>query len=184
MLDGDYGAAKGLGCRMGPAASQQQDRDGRGLCWQHQRCQHLVRLRAGSGPGAVIRDARDWETHGKNRGRGGGRGQSDWGWGWGPGSKATWSPAPAFPDPPHVRHPGGLSRSLSNNLSGVPPASGDDRNPRGGREAAAAPQPPRIQPLSHPAASPGPKPGQSPVGWCGEPPGRAAAGTLNLTAQP
>lgn len=134
-----------------------------------------VRLRAGSGPGAVVQDAGDWETHGKNRGqRGGGRGQSNQGWGWGPGSEATWSPAPAFPDLPRVGRPGGLGGSLSDNISGVPLASGDDRNPRGGREMVASslqhhsrpgsvpsrsPWRPRSQSHGIPGAEAGPEPG-------------------------
>lgn len=73
-------------------------------------------------------------------------------WRWlGPGSReqSDLVSRPSVPDAPRVGRPGGLSGSLSDNLSRVPPASGDDRNPRGGREVAAS----SPQHRSHPGSS-------------------------------
>ena len=159
------------------------------LRWQHQRCQHLGEAESRIRPRCCCSGC--WGLGNTRRKTGGEEeegGKVTRDWGWGPGSKATWSPAPEFPDPPRVGRPGGLGGSLSDNLSGVPPAPGDNRNPRGGGEAAAGSPQHRSRPgsgpscpLQHPR---GRSRGRSPVGRCGEPPGRAAAGTPNLTAQP
>lgn len=71
----------------------------------------------------------------------------------GPGAKRPDLPAPRIPDLPHVGRPAGLGGSLCDNLSGVPPAPGDDRNPRGGRAGRRLPPAPRST-----AATPQPAP--------------------------
>lgn len=169
-----------------------------------------VRLRGGSGPGTAVGDPGDLETHSQNRGRGGrggGRAQSSQGQGWGPGSKATWSPGPAEQQRPRrfqICPASGVQEGLvglCDNLSGVPPAPGDDRNPQGGRagrrlppaprSTAATPQPAPLMP--HGTAEPHagtpnqttpPRPGRRGTPRAPRPPGQAPAAGLPVPPLP